>query len=119
MAPVLKIVRLDTKLTRPRFFGCGARAAVAAKYRDVGRTQAAGVDAGRLVLTRPDQQLAWRGDRAPDHPAALTARVGAAEPESTMPVHRAALGKVATGFPRDEREMSARKIMHKRQRSLF
>jgi len=99
--------------------GCGARAAIAAKYLDVGRTQAAGVDAGRLVLSRPDQRVAWRGDRAPDDPAALTARVGAAEHEGMMPDHRAALGKVATGFPRDKHQASARKIMRKRQRSLF
>jgi hypothetical protein len=107
------------KIDAATLSGCGARAAVAAKHQDVGQTQAAGVDAGRLVLTRPDQRVAWRGDRAPDDPVALTARVEGAEPEGMMPDHRAALGKVATGFPRDEHQASARKIMRKRQRSLF
>lgn len=37
--------------------------------------------AGDLVLVRPDHHVAWRGDRIPDDPDALIARVvGAALP---------------------------------------
>ncbi|MFM9885610.1 MAG: FAD-dependent monooxygenase [Burkholderiales bacterium] len=33
-----------------------------------------------LVLVRPDQHVAWRGDRVPDNPAAIIDRVRGAEP---------------------------------------
>jgi 2-polyprenyl-6-methoxyphenol hydroxylase-like FAD-dependent oxidoreductase len=37
---------------------------------------------GRLVLSRPDQHVAWRGDRLPEDPALLIDRVrGAADPK--------------------------------------
>ena len=37
---------------------------------------------GGLVLSRPDQHVAWRGDRLPEDPRALIDRVrGAADPK--------------------------------------
>jgi len=36
---------------------------------------------GKLVLSRPDQHVAWRGNHVPDDPAALIDRIrGAADP---------------------------------------
>ena len=41
---------------------------------------------------RPDQQVAWRGDRVPDDPAALIDRVRGAEHWSMKPDHRIRIG---------------------------
>jgi len=45
------------------------------KAPDVERPDAAGVDATRLVVSRPDQDVAGRGDRVPDDSAASIDRV--------------------------------------------
>jgi hypothetical protein len=56
-------------------FEIAARArGVPLKVLDVERPAAGAFD-GRLVLSRPDQHVAWRGDRLPDDPLALIDRV--------------------------------------------
>lgn len=46
---------------------------------DVGRDEANGAYAEPLVLVRPDQHIAWRGQTTPENPDALMARVTGAE----------------------------------------
>ena len=48
--------------------------------RDSG-ADAPGAYGARLILVRPDQHVAWRGDRAPDDPAALLRRVAGLSPD--------------------------------------
>jgi hypothetical protein len=45
------------------------------KILDVERQNAAIFDGGGLVLSRPDQHVAWRGDSLPADPLALIDRV--------------------------------------------
>ena len=59
---------------------------------DVGRDEANGAYAEALVLVRPDQHIAWRGQTAPETPDAAMARVtgaatgiAAAKPEAVLP----------------------------------
>lgn len=42
---------------------------------DVEADEAAALYPCKLLLSRPDQHVAWRGDRLPDDPAALIDRV--------------------------------------------
>ncbi len=42
---------------------------------DVSQPGAAAYDGGRLVLSRPDQHVAWRGNGMPVDPAALIDRI--------------------------------------------
>jgi hypothetical protein len=45
------------------------------KILDLERPDGAGYDGHILVLSRPDQHVAWRGDRLPADPLALIDRV--------------------------------------------
>jgi hypothetical protein len=42
---------------------------------DVHPREAAGLYRHALVLSRPDQHVAWRGDRPPEDPLALVDRI--------------------------------------------
>jgi hypothetical protein len=42
---------------------------------DVSQPAAAAYDGGRLVLSRPDQHVAWRGNSVPADPVALIDRI--------------------------------------------
>ena len=42
---------------------------------DVPATQADPAYKHALTLSRPDQHIAWRGDKAPDDPASLIERI--------------------------------------------
>jgi hypothetical protein len=79
MGPAFTLVRFDTKIDAAALEAAARERRLPLKILDVEPKNAAGLDAGGLVLSRPDQHVAWRGDRAPDSPAALTRRVRGAE----------------------------------------
>ena len=79
MGPAFTLLRLDTKIDAAALEAAARERGLPLKILDVERPQAAGLDAGRLVLSRPDQHVAWRGDRVPDDPTALIDRVRGAE----------------------------------------
>jgi hypothetical protein len=53
------------------------------KVLNVGATIARELYQSSLALVRPDQYLAWRGDRMPEDPDSLLARLTGASPAST------------------------------------
>jgi 2-polyprenyl-6-methoxyphenol hydroxylase-like FAD-dependent oxidoreductase len=79
MGPAFTLLRFDTKIDAAALEAAARERQLPLKILDVARPHAVGLDAGRLVLSRPDQHVAWRGDRAPDNPAALVDRVRGAE----------------------------------------
>jgi hypothetical protein len=54
---------------------CARRRATPLKILDVERPDPAIFYGGALVLSRPDQHVAWRGDRLPADPLALIDRI--------------------------------------------
>jgi 2-polyprenyl-6-methoxyphenol hydroxylase-like FAD-dependent oxidoreductase len=80
MGPAFTLLRLDTKIDAAALEAAARERRLPLKILDVERSgAAAGLAGGRLVLSRPDQHVAWRGDRVPDDPAALIDRVRGAE----------------------------------------
>jgi hypothetical protein len=84
MGPEFTLLRLDPALDVTALETAARSKAVPLKVLDVERREAcqgARCDGG-LVLSRPDQQVAWRGNRLPDDAAGLIDRVrGAAHPK--------------------------------------
>jgi len=56
------------------------------RLQDLRRPRAATSYGGRLLLTRPDQHIAWRGDETPADQIALIDRRGAASQSSEKQV---------------------------------
>ncbi|HLG83796.1 MAG TPA: FAD-dependent oxidoreductase [Bradyrhizobium sp.] len=79
MGPAFTLLRFDTKIDTAALAAAARARRLPLRILDVERPDAAGFEAGRLVLSRPDQHVAWRGDRVPDDPAALIDRVRGAE----------------------------------------
>jgi hypothetical protein len=77
--PTFRRLHFDTKIDAAALEAAARERRLPLKKLDVERLRAAGVHAGRLVLSRPDQQVPWRGDRVPDNPATLIDRVRGAE----------------------------------------
>jgi 2-polyprenyl-6-methoxyphenol hydroxylase-like FAD-dependent oxidoreductase len=75
MGPAFTLVRFDTKIDAAALEAAARERRLPLKIADVEPLDAAGLDAGLLVLSRPDQHVAWRGDRVPDSPTALIDRV--------------------------------------------
>jgi len=84
MGPEFTLLRLDPALDVAALETAARRKAVPLKVIDVERREAcpgACYDVG-LVLSRPDQHVAWRGNRLPDDAAGLIDRVrGGADPK--------------------------------------
>jgi hypothetical protein len=84
MGPEFTLLRLDPALDVAALETAARSKAVPLKVIDVERREAcqeACYDGG-LVLSRPDQHVAWRGNRLPDDAAGLIDRVrGAAHPK--------------------------------------
>ena len=57
------------------FFAAAARRGVPMAVLDVHADDAAELYPRKLLLSRPDRHVAWRGDRPPDDPLALIDRV--------------------------------------------
>ena len=87
MGPAFTLVRFDTKINAAALEAAARERRLPLKILDVERPDAAGLDSGRLVLSRPDQHVAWRSDRVPDDPAALIDRVRGAEHWGMIRIH--------------------------------
>jgi hypothetical protein len=79
MGPAFTLLRLDPEIDAAALEAAARERRLPLKVLDVAQPDAAGLDAGKLVLSRPDQHVAWRGDRVPDDPAAFIDRVTGAE----------------------------------------
>jgi 2-polyprenyl-6-methoxyphenol hydroxylase-like FAD-dependent oxidoreductase len=74
------LLRLDTGTDVAALEAAARHRGVPLGVIDVERPDIAGYEGAGLVLSRPDQHVAWRGARVPDDPLALIDRVrGAAE----------------------------------------
>ncbi len=84
MGPEFTLLRFDPATDVTALKAAARDKAVPLRVLDVGRREAcqAACYDGRLVLSRPDQHVAWRGDRLPEDTAGLIDRVrGAAHPK--------------------------------------
>jgi 2-polyprenyl-6-methoxyphenol hydroxylase-like FAD-dependent oxidoreductase len=80
MGPEFTLLRLDPLLDVTALAGAAGEKRVPLRILDVGildvsQAEAAAYDGGRLVLSRPDQHVAWRGDSVPVDPVALIDRI--------------------------------------------
>jgi 2-polyprenyl-6-methoxyphenol hydroxylase-like FAD-dependent oxidoreductase len=80
MGPEFTLLRLDPALDVTALAGAAGEKRVPLRILDVGisdvtQPAAAAYDGGRLVLSRPDQHVAWRGNSVPVDPAALIDRI--------------------------------------------
>jgi hypothetical protein len=94
MGPEFTLLRFDPALDVAVLAAAAGEKRVPLGILDVKSPDTAAYDGGRLVLSRPDQHVAWRGDSVPDDPVALIDRIrGAAKqlPEpagATAPIPR-------------------------------
>jgi hypothetical protein len=83
MGPEFTLLRFDSALDVTALQTAARNTGVPLRVLDVGLREAcrgACCDGG-LVLSRPDQHVAWRGNRLPENPSGLIDRVrGAADP---------------------------------------
>ncbi len=75
MGPEFTLLRLDPAVDVAAFELAARHRGLPLKVLDLGRSSTAIFDGGGLVLSRPDQHVAWRGDRTPADPLALIDRV--------------------------------------------
>lgn len=81
MGPEFTLLRFDPATDVAPLQAAARRRGMPLKVLDVERPTAATFYGDGLVLSRPDQHVAWRGDRLPADPLALIDRVrGAGEP---------------------------------------
>jgi hypothetical protein len=81
MGPEFTLLRLDPMLDVTALAGAAGEKRVPLRIVDVQilgvdvRQSGAAYDGGRLVLSRPDQHVAWRGSSVPVDPVALIDRI--------------------------------------------
>ena len=75
MGPEFTLLRFDPSIDTAPLQAAAARRGVPLAVLDVDATAARGLYGHRLVLSRPDQHVAWRGDALPSDPLALIDRV--------------------------------------------
>ncbi|MEJ7930549.1 FAD-dependent oxidoreductase [Ramlibacter sp. AN1015] len=71
MGPEFTLLRFDADADAGPLQEAAARRGLPLTVLDVRSPEAAGLYRHRLVLSRPDQHVAWRGDRLPEDPLAL------------------------------------------------
>jgi FAD binding domain len=69
------LLRFDPTVGVDGLVAAAARRSVPLALLDVDADEAASLYLCKLLLSRPDQHVAWRGDRVPDEPMALIDRV--------------------------------------------
>lgn len=69
--PGYTLIRLDPTLSVSGMVDAAARRSIPLDVLDVDAPDAATLYARKLLLVRPDQHVAWRGDAEPDDPVAL------------------------------------------------
>ncbi len=82
LGPEYTLLRFDTSVAVDPLLEAATTRGVPLELLDVVPAEPAPVYTTALVLSRPDQHVAWRGDALPDDPLALIDLVrGAAPPE--------------------------------------
>jgi len=69
------LLRFDPAIDVTQLQSVAAARRIPLALVDVVPDEAGGAYAEKLVLVRPDQHIAWRGQAAPEHPQALLARL--------------------------------------------
>jgi len=80
LGPGFTLLRLDPALDVTALFRAAETRHLPLSILDIDGAVPAAYDHGRLVLSRPDQHVAWRGDHLPDDPVTLIDRVRGAGP---------------------------------------
>jgi hypothetical protein len=75
MGPEFTLLRFDATVDVAPLSEAARRRKVPLKLLDLAPSGTGGPPSGRLVLSRPDQHVAWRGDRLPADPLALIDQV--------------------------------------------
>jgi hypothetical protein len=75
MGPEYTLLRLDPSADARPLQDAAARRGVPLAVLDLQSREAAGLYREAFVLSRPDQHVAWRGDRLPANPLALVDRI--------------------------------------------
>jgi 2-polyprenyl-6-methoxyphenol hydroxylase-like FAD-dependent oxidoreductase len=75
MGPDFTLLRFDPMVDVGGVVAAAARHGVPMAILDVDAEDAAALYPEKLLLSRPDRHVAWRGDAAPDDPAALIDRI--------------------------------------------
>jgi 2-polyprenyl-6-methoxyphenol hydroxylase-like FAD-dependent oxidoreductase len=84
MGPGYTLLRFDPQVSTYALQDAAARRRVPLQVLDVQSREAAGLYRHALVLSRPDQHVAWRGDAVPPNPLQLIDRVRGA----LSPIHQ-------------------------------
>src|SRR4051812_10451005 len=79
MGPEYTLLRFDPAADARPLLDAAARRGVPLAVLDVASKEAAGLYRETFVLSRPDQHVAWRGDRLPDNTLALVDRIRGAQ----------------------------------------
>jgi 2-polyprenyl-6-methoxyphenol hydroxylase-like FAD-dependent oxidoreductase len=82
LGPGYTLLRFDASVSSAALEDAAARRGVPLRVLDVRSAEAGGLYRHALVLSRPDQHVAWRGDALPGDPLALVDRVRGALPAS-------------------------------------
>jgi hypothetical protein len=75
LGPDFTLLRFDARLEVDDLIAAAAHRGVPMKLLDVDADEAAALYACKLLLSRPDQHVAWRGDEPPHDPLVLIDRV--------------------------------------------
>ncbi len=75
LGPDYTLLRFDPAVPTQALEDAARRRGVPLQVLDVRSREAAGLYRHKLVLSRPDQHVAWRGDAAPGDPLALVDRI--------------------------------------------
>jgi 2-polyprenyl-6-methoxyphenol hydroxylase-like FAD-dependent oxidoreductase len=75
LGPDFALLRFDPKIEISALVGAAAHRGVPMAVVDVDANEVAAIYPCKLLLSRPDQHAAWRGDKPPDDPLALVDQV--------------------------------------------
>ena len=89
LGPDFTLLRLDPSVEVGGLVAAAARRRLPMAVLDVESDEATALYPRKLLLSRPDRHVAWRGDRPPDDPLALIDRVRGAW-RSDAPTHTGA-----------------------------
>ena len=75
LGPDFTLLRFDPALEVGGLLAAAAKHRIPIALLDVDASEAAALYPRKLLLSRPDQHVAWRGDKPPDDPTALIDRI--------------------------------------------
>jgi hypothetical protein len=85
LAPFYTLLRFDPAVDATPLLRAAARRGVPLEIRDIEAPDAAALYGETLVLARPDQHVAWRGNAMPHDPLALVDRIRGAGAAAAVP----------------------------------